>query len=171
MAWNDDDMREMLGKVMVSVKQNGEELIFTDGDGIKYIFYHSQSCCESVDIDDIKGELDWLVGLPMLMVEEVHNDASPKTSEYGYEPESYTWTFYSKLIIDEAYTKMKSKITRSDIESGLTLGIVEAQHEGRPVDGSKWFWLQGLTAAARQKYNSDDKVALESKASEILLSV
>ena len=94
MAWNDDDMREMLGKVMVSVKQNGEELIFTDGDGIKYIFYHSQSCCESVDIDDIEGELDWLVGLPMLMVEEVHNDASPKTSEYGYEPESYTWTFY-----------------------------------------------------------------------------
>jgi hypothetical protein len=77
----------------------------------------------------------------------------------------------TKATLDEAYTKSKKKFTQDELESSLTLGIIEAQKENRPIDGSKWFWLQGLTAAARYKSNADDKIGMEARAAEVMLSV
>jgi hypothetical protein len=55
------------------------------------VFSHHQDCCESVYIEDICGDLNDLVGSPLVEAEEVSNyDAEPL-----YEgEESYTWTFY-----------------------------------------------------------------------------
>ena len=68
-------------------------------------------------------------------------------------------------------SKLKSKFTQTDIALALDKGIVEAEQERRPVDGSRWFWLQGLTAVARGKDNADDKAKLEQDASDLLLAV
>ena len=58
--------------------------------------YHMQDCCESVSIEDIVGDLDDLVGTPLLLVEEVSNyEPEEKTvDEDDYYAESETWTYY-----------------------------------------------------------------------------
>lgn len=87
---------DLHGRVLCKVEQIGdEELRFylTDSHYVK--MHHNQDCCESVNIEDISGDLDDLVGTPLLLVEEVNN----------YEPddvvcsdpdwhESETWTYY-----------------------------------------------------------------------------
>lgn len=54
--------------------------------------YHDQDCCESVYVEDIIGDLQDLVGSPILMAEEVSNIDEEKLPKR--EAESYTWTFY-----------------------------------------------------------------------------
>lgn len=88
----------ILGKTLVSVEQKGDESIaFVTTDGERYQMYHDQDCCESVDIEDVCGDLDDLVGSPLLMAEEVQYEGNvtpgecvaPELSDY-----SFTWTFY-----------------------------------------------------------------------------
>lgn len=108
-SWRSDGMTalidEMVGKTMVSVTQTGNyELVFTDTDGVRYIFYHDQDCCEHVDIDDICGELDDLVGHPLVQAEEASNEgAPPPPGDYN---ESWTWTFY-KFATMKGYVTVK----------------------------------------------------------------
>lgn len=82
----------MVGKTFT--KATGEvghdELEFTDTDGLRYLFYHSQDCCEGVFIEDIVGDLLDLIGSPLLQAEEVSSESAPAPSN----PDSYTWTFY-----------------------------------------------------------------------------
>ena len=58
--------------------------------------YHMQDCCESVSIEDIVGNLNDLVGTPLLLVEEVSNYEPEERSvdEDNYYDESETWTYY-----------------------------------------------------------------------------
>jgi hypothetical protein len=56
--------------------------------------YHSQDCCESVSIEDIVGDLDDLVGTPLLLVEEVSNYDGESKYEDAEWSESETWTYY-----------------------------------------------------------------------------
>ena len=58
--------------------------------------YHSQDCCESVSIEDIVGDLDDLVGTPLLLVEEVSNYEPEErpVDEDSCCDESETWTYY-----------------------------------------------------------------------------
>jgi hypothetical protein len=88
MFYDSIDIKEMQGKTFTRVYQIDDSLIF-ENDQDRYIFYHSQDCCENVYIESIVGDLDDLVGVPMLLSEEVSNEAAPL-----YDEESYTWTFY-----------------------------------------------------------------------------
>lgn len=69
-----------------------------------------------------------------------------------------------------AIGRLTPRIAKGDVINGLELAITEAQKENRPIDGSNWFWLQGLTAVARSKKNADEKSKLETTAGEILLA-
>lgn len=51
------------------------------------VVHHAQDCCESVSIEDICGDLNDLVGEPLLVAEECSKN-DPKAYEYG------AWTFY-----------------------------------------------------------------------------
>jgi|TARA_R110002124_G_C8821789_1_gene504011 hypothetical protein len=55
--------------------------------------HHQQDCCESVHIEDIAGDLDDLVGTPLIMVEEVNN-YDMGDDDLGYGGDSETWTYY-----------------------------------------------------------------------------
>ena len=55
--------------------------------------YHMQDCCESVYIEDIVGDLDDLVGTPLLLVEEVSNYDGESKYDYDHG-DSETWTYY-----------------------------------------------------------------------------
>ena len=88
-----DDLRGWTLTACHSV--DNEQLEFTLSDGRKFHLYHEQSCCESVYIEDINGDLEDLVGEPLRIAEEVSNydGGVPEDSE------SYTWTFYRLATI------------------------------------------------------------------------
>lgn len=89
--------KELLGKTLVSVQNQGdEEIIFVTNNGETYKLYHSQDCCESVTVEDICGDLEDLIGSPLVEAEVVTSEenpenAKPETIEYQ---DSFTWTFY-----------------------------------------------------------------------------
>jgi hypothetical protein len=78
----------VLGKI--ATEATPESLTFEDGSVL--LFYHDQDCCESVDVDDVVGDIADLVGSPLLVAEEVSSDDAPAPP--GEYVESCTWTFY-----------------------------------------------------------------------------
>lgn len=86
----------LIGKTMkaITVNQYKDELTLIGIDGTKYKFYHSQNCCQTVNIESIAGDLLDLVGSPIKMAEEVIS-----TSHSPARDESNTWTFYKFATI------------------------------------------------------------------------
>lgn len=64
---------ELVGKTIdkIDVFGGDEELRFTVKGGDQYRLYHDQDCCESVTIEDICGDLDDLIGVPVLMAADL----------------------------------------------------------------------------------------------------
>jgi len=88
---------EVIGKVAKEIIVEDEEesahfINFIFEDGTKYEMYHEQDCCEGVYIQDINGDIEDLIGEPLLKAEQVTaND--PNASESGM------WTFYKFATI------------------------------------------------------------------------
>ena len=78
--------------------EGADEIRFETTNGRVFRLYHSQGCCESVDIEDITGDVEDLIGLPLLMAEEA---TSP-----GDAGESSTWTFY-KFATAKGYVTIR----------------------------------------------------------------
>lgn len=74
---------DLVGKTLVEIVNNSDELIFKTSSGEVYKMYHWQDCCESVMIEDIVGDLDDLLNSPIVRAEDRSNDGD------GGE-----WTFY-----------------------------------------------------------------------------
>lgn len=87
------DVTELKGMTLTDVTNTGDELLFTTDTGQRYKLYHDQDCCESVSIEDVIGDLNDLIGSPLLMAEEVSSEDTPPPDS-AYAPDSYTWTFY-----------------------------------------------------------------------------
>lgn len=89
------------GKTLVKVTglvTGSDAVLFETAEGAKLRMYHAQDCCEHVRIEDVVGDVDDLIGNPILVAEEVSNGEGP-TVEGGYGDESYTWTFYKLATI------------------------------------------------------------------------
>jgi len=82
----------MLGRTMTSVIASGDVMLFIEQNGSEHRFYHEQDCCESVEIEDIEGDLNDLVGDTIILAEQV--DSKPPARELNYTPDYETWTFY-----------------------------------------------------------------------------
>ena len=87
---------ELQGRVLCKVVNLDDELHFHLTEDHYVRMYHEQGCCETVIIEDIVGELDDLVGTPLLLVEEVSNYEPEErpVDEDDYYAESETWTYY-----------------------------------------------------------------------------
>lgn len=92
---------EMIGKTFKSVisENDKDELVFTEADGTKHVFYHDTDCCEEVTIDDIVGRLDDLILSPILMAECVSSNVTTENC-------SETWTFY-KFATAKGYVTVR----------------------------------------------------------------
>jgi len=94
----------MVGKTFVSVSggTGDDELRFETAEGEVFLFSHYQDCCESERIEDVCGEIQDLVGEPLLLAEEVSGYIGPEP-EYA---DSYTWTFY-KFATRKGYVDVR----------------------------------------------------------------
>lgn len=98
----DAKFSDLIGKTLVVVEPNHDEMLFVTANDERYQLYHSQDCCESVTIEDICGDLSDLLGSPILLAEEVSNVDREPAAEYT--PDSYTWTFYNIATIKGSVT-------------------------------------------------------------------
>lgn len=91
---------DAIGKTIASIEKTHDEITLIFSDGASVMMHHVQDCCESVYIDDICGDLEDLVGVPLIMFEETwEND---ETADWG----SGTWTFY-KLATSKGFVTIK----------------------------------------------------------------
>ena len=98
------NFEELKGKILNKIEnKDNAELIFTLDNGEEYVLYHSQDCCESVSIEDIEGDLQDLVGTPILQADESTN-SEDKLDKEIYD--SFTWTFY-KLATIKGYVTIR----------------------------------------------------------------
>ena len=102
------DITELLGKTLSSVNATDDEVVFNTVDGDVYKMLHFQDCCESVYIESIVGDLQDLVGEPIVRAEEAEDlfDLIKKSNEEESRDESYTWTFY-KLATRKGYVDIR----------------------------------------------------------------
>jgi hypothetical protein len=84
-------MIDLVGRVFTEVINNGNELILCN-DKEYFKFYHEQDCCEHVSIEDITGDLNDLIGEPILFAEE-SSSSDENASDSG------TWTFYKLATV------------------------------------------------------------------------
>ncbi len=99
------NISELIGKTLVEIKisEGKDEMIFICDDGAKYRMFHHQDCCETVELDDINGDLEDLIGESIVLAEESTNSDEPKDSRLV---ESSTWTFY-KIATVKGYVDIK----------------------------------------------------------------
>ena len=99
------NISELMGKTLTQIVNTTDEIVFTTNAGEKFKLYHEQDCCETVEVEDINGELDDLIGAPILQAEEVSNTPGADEPKDGYD-ESFTWTFY-KLATIKGYVTIR----------------------------------------------------------------
>jgi hypothetical protein len=100
---NEVEIKDMVGKTFTRVYGGvGDGEMVFENDTERYVFTHDQDCCESVDINDVVGDLEDLVGEPLLIAEEVSGATEPDEEHY----ESYTYTFY-KFATRKGYVDVR----------------------------------------------------------------
>lgn len=104
----------LVGKTVVRIERGksgdeNDQLVFVCDGGCKLVMTHRQDCCETVEINDIAGDLEDLIGTPILTAEERESEIAPDDvladranrsgESYVYIPDSETWTFYTLRTI------------------------------------------------------------------------
>ena len=99
---------DLQGKTLARISglsPGSEKVDFFTTDGHHYCQSHSQDCCESVEVQDMVGDLADVIGWPILLAEEVQhsNENPPEVPVPEYE-DSWTWTFYKLSTIKGSVT-------------------------------------------------------------------
>lgn len=99
----DVDFSILTGLTLTSIDQEDGDLIFNSSDGRKFLMHHEQSCCESVDLEEIHGDLQDLIGSPILLAEKVTSEENPPGVKKEYQ-DCFTWTFFKISTIKGSVT-------------------------------------------------------------------
>lgn len=98
MGWkercNFDVLKGKTLKSIVGAVENNDRIVFETTDGERFLMYHSQDCCESVSIHTVNGNVEDLIGHPLLEVEDVSGETPDVEEVNAMNYDSYTWTFY-----------------------------------------------------------------------------
>lgn len=76
------------------VQEQSDRMTLRTSCGRSFLFYHSQDCCESVNIDQIEGDLGDLIGSPLIEVSEDISRENPPGFFRDYQ-DSYTHTTFT----------------------------------------------------------------------------
>ncbi len=93
------DFNELKGMKLVSIegaKKGSGEIRFLTDDGLEFLMYHVQDCCEDVRVEEVIGDINDLLDSEIIeaeVVESREDEAGPIDSII-YNNLSFTWTFY-----------------------------------------------------------------------------
>lgn len=92
---------ELLDKelVKIEVSSDKDEILFTCNTGERFRMYHEQDCCELVQLEDICGDLNDLIGSPIIIALESSANNSDHDVPSIKNDDSFTWTFYNLATI------------------------------------------------------------------------
>jgi hypothetical protein len=96
MIWHSScDVSVLEGKTLQRVERlDDAALRFVVADDEIYTMYHNQDCCETVEIEELVGDLEDLVGTPILVAREDSNYQYDGPSPRPYAADEQ-WTFYN----------------------------------------------------------------------------
>lgn len=105
-GYYNSNFEELKGKTLTKIDVDGvDKLTFFCDDNSSYHMVYYSDCRASSSIEEIHGDLEDLIGNPILLAEEVRSK-DPETelqakNEYysNYKYESKTWTFYKLSTI------------------------------------------------------------------------
>jgi hypothetical protein len=101
--WNNKstDFESLVGMTFVKITgdEGSDRIVFVRDDGVEFVMYHHQDCCENVYVESIVGDLHDLLDSPIVRAEEATND-----DESAYE--CGMWTFY-KLATKNGYVDIR----------------------------------------------------------------
>lgn len=98
-------LSRLVGRTIEKIDKTDTYIKFFTKDGAMFKLYHHKDCCEDVYIDDICGNLDDLIGVPIRKAREDKNDQcyiDPNNQFKG----TYTWTFYN-FATSKGYVTIK----------------------------------------------------------------
>jgi hypothetical protein len=98
-------IQDLIGQTLTEVIVGTDEIKFISDNGKEYLMYHDQDCCETVSVEDVVGDIQDLIGFPILMAEESTSTENPDGKEKEYQ-DSFTWTFY-KLATIKGYVNIR----------------------------------------------------------------
>lgn len=102
-------VESLIGKTLVKFQIPSDKrfIALEDIDGNKYVFFHSQECCEDVYVEDIVGDFEKdLMNSPILKAEEIKSNNHDKGAKYNESLTSATWTYY-KLATIKGYVDIR----------------------------------------------------------------
>lgn len=96
------NFNDLLGKTLIEIKgrEGHHAMEFYASNGDRYIMHHDKSCCERVYVEDICGDLEDLIGHPLLEASEETNRDNPKPDS----DDLFLWTFYKLATIKGSVT-------------------------------------------------------------------
>jgi hypothetical protein len=92
-------MERFIGQIFNNIVVDEEENIIYFYGTKNFKMYHEQDCCEDVSVEDIVGDINDLIGNPILLAEEVTEEGEGEV-EYG----TCTWTFYKLSTVKGSVT-------------------------------------------------------------------
>src|SRR5437868_1444794 len=88
-AYAEYEFSDLIGKTLTAVVNHSDETIsFETSDGDSFQLYHCQDCCEQVSVESITGDLEDLIGTPILVAEERTDTNDPSDATHEYQDDS-----------------------------------------------------------------------------------
>ena len=122
------------GRTVKEIYQDDEHLMFKLENCEVFLFYHFQDCCEYVEIEQIDGDLNDLIGKPLLMAEETIQLGD---TDWGTE----TWTFYKFATVKGYVTIRWYGESNGYYSESVDMDLIKEYDEFTPnemVKRAKW---------------------------------
>lgn len=104
MAYDSERLKNIVGQTVVEITglvEGSDRFCLITREGNKLVLWYEPDCCASCSINQIDGDPLDLLGLPLLMAEEVTGESlgfdeskDDKGEDADRYNDSYTWTFY-----------------------------------------------------------------------------
>ena len=85
----------LLGEICYNIDVGSDMITFHTLSGKCFEMSHTQDCCESVTLEDINGDIQNLIGVPILRADEKTSNDPRDGDDEEYASESCTYTFYT----------------------------------------------------------------------------